>query len=296
MRGEKNKDKPSIYSVRKFLVMFLCVMGTFAAIRHIFPINVSVHVKEETREQIRSSETVAVTKGEDAPEITMEKTAVAEQIEENVCSTDSQMMDNIDIAPDTACQSPKRKGVWSYADCFPDIQDIQLQSAQQYGISPVRNREEAEELVKNHKLVNICHSPYYVVDNLTHSIPYLIPRAQHLLNTISVNFIDSCQVKGLPPHLLMVTSVLRTADDVSNLQKGNNNATTNSCHCYGTTVDIAYNRFMPLVGEYNGNETLLRWNEQMKMVLAEVLYDLRRQGKCYVKHEVKQGCFHLTCR
>ncbi|MBQ6965447.1 MAG: hypothetical protein IJP82_07130 [Bacteroidaceae bacterium] len=198
--------------------------------------------------------------------------------------------------PDNPNKPHRIRGVWSYAECFPDIQDVQIVAAQKYGIQPVRNREEAEALVKSHQLVNICHSPFYTVDSLTHSIPYLVPRAQHLLNTICLNFLDSCQVKGLPPHLPMVTSVLRTTDDVSKLQRGNKNATTNSCHCYGTTVDIAYNRFMPVSGTYYSNAALLRWNEPMKQVLAEVLNDLRLQRKCYVKYERKQGCFHLTCR
>jgi hypothetical protein len=25
-----------------------------------------------------------------------------------------------------------------------------------------------------------------------------------------------------------------------------------------------------------------------------VLYDLRREGHCYIKYEVKQSCFHVT--
>jgi hypothetical protein len=27
-----------------------------------------------------------------------------------------------------------------------------------------------------------------------------------------------------------------------------------------------------------------------------VLRDLKKQGRCYVKHEVKQACFHITAR
>jgi hypothetical protein len=173
---------------------------------------------------------------------------------------------------------------------------VQIIAATKNGIKPVRNRDEAEKLVKQRQLVNICHSPFYKVDNLTHSIPYLVPQAQHLLNTICLNFIDSCTVKGLPIHLPIITSVLRTTDDVSNLQKGNKNATTNSCHCYGTTVDIAYNRFYPLTGSYSPNTPQLRWDEPMKQVLSEVLFDLRKRQLCYVKYEKKQGCFHLTCR
>ena len=190
----------------------------------------------------------------------------------------------------------KIKGVWSYDKCFPDINDIQLLAAKRHGITPPSSRSEADRYVQNHKLVNISKSPYYIVDSLTHSMPYLVPRAQQLLNTICVNFIDSCQIKGLPLHLPIITSALRTADDVTKLQRGNKNATTNSCHCYGTTVDIAYNKFWPVTEEYATEQPLTRWNEPMKQVLSEVLNDLRLRGKCYVKYERKQGCFHLTCR
>jgi hypothetical protein len=31
-------------------------------------------------------------------------------------------------------------------------------------------------------------------------------------------------------------------------------------------------------------------------VLAEVLRDAREAGHCYIKYEVKQGCFHITAR
>ena len=34
----------------------------------------------------------------------------------------------------------------------------------------------------------------------------------------------------------------------------------------------------------------------LKNVLGEVLQDLRKQNKCYVKYEVKQRCFHITTR
>lgn len=210
--------------------------------------------------------------------------------------SDSDMGNEADIDKPLRRRHNRIKGVWSYDKCFPDLQDTQIIAAEKNGITPVRSRQEAETHVKQHTLVNITHSPYYVVDDLTHSMPYLVPKAHHLLNTIGINFIDSCMAKGVPVHLLMVTSVLRTADDVAKLQRGNQNATTNSCHCYGTTVDIAYNRFLPVAGGYTPRVPLLRWDEPMKRILSEVLFDLRNQGLCYVKYERKQGCFHLTCR
>ena len=95
------------------------------------------------------------------------------------------------------------------------------------------------------------------------------------------------------PHIPIVTSVLRVDEDIKKLQKGNINSVTKSCHQYGTTIDITYNRFMP-VGS-NQNEPT-RYDDNMKRVLAEVLYDLKNEGLCYVKYERRQACFHLTAR
>ena len=36
--------------------------------------------------------------------------------------------------------------------------------------------------------------------------------------------------------------------------------------------------------------------DTLKLVLSEVLRDLRKAEKCYIKYELKQGCFHITTR
>lgn len=302
-------------------------MLLFAGIRHIFTIQVPMLAMNNSEDTTGNDDIAEVYVGDEDEELYSEsavqedemeeietETEEVESLDENLQaeSTDENPTDenflaeNIEEAPaketttDTFIipqQHPHRvQGVYSWTECFPDINDVQLIAAQQNGITPVRSRKEINKLIKQHKLVNICNSPYYTVDELTHSMPYLVPKAQHLLNTICLNFIDSLQMKGLPVHLPMVTSVLRTAEDVSRLQKGNGNATTHSCHCYGTTVDITYNRFVPLLGYHDPNAPLLRWDMKMKQVLAEVLNDLRQQGLCYVKYERKQACFHLTVR
>ena len=290
------KEKKRKYSQWKFITAFVVVMGLFAGVKYAFGIEVKLEVRSEREEGRGMMEEVRDVEGLAATGEKLEASDDIENTEDEVLY--EEVTDSVDsvAAPVMEGGAHRVRGVWSYSACFPDSQSVQIEAAQKYGIMPVKNRKEAEVLVKQHRLVNICHSPFYAIDNLTHSIPYLVPRAQHLLNTICLNFIDSCQVKGLPIHLPIVTSVLRTTDDVSNLQRGNKNATTNSCHCYGTTVDIAYNKFMPMTGTYESQAALLRWNEPMKRVLSEVLSDLREEGQCYVKYERKQGCFHLTCR
>ena len=37
-------------------------------------------------------------------------------------------------------------------------------------------------------------------------------------------------------------------------------------------------------------------NDTLKWILSEVLNDMRRQNRCYIKYEVKQGCFHITVK
>ena len=198
--------------------------------------------------------------------------------------------------PRPARVRPLRRGskVWSYPACFPDIQDVQIVSAMANGITPAASPNDLEALLHSRRLVCIYGSPFYAVEPLTHSLPYVVPKMQQLLNTIGILFLDSCLAKGLPPHLPVVTSVLRTNEQVARLQRGNSNATTNSCHLYGTTVDIAYTRFVPVRGTPPEEPT--RWDDDLKFVLAEVLYDLRLAGCCYIKYEHKQACFHLTVR
>ena len=129
-------------------------------------------------------------------------------------------------------------------------------------------------------------NPYYDVRKLKNSVPYLVPRAAVLLQDIACNFLDSLQVKGIPMSKLIVSSVLRTKEDVATLRRHNGNATENSCHLYGTTFDIAYNHYTPVTRPVR--------DDTLKWVLSEVLNDLRKQGRCYVKHENRQGCFHVT--
>ena len=187
----------------------------------------------------------------------------------------------------SAATAPHRiLSVPNYKTAFPDSQSVQIVAAERWGVKPVKDREDAEH--RMNELVYIGESPYYHVDRLSNSIPYLVPRAAVLLQDIGQAFYDSLYVKGVPFNQLIVTSVLRSMDDVAKLQRHNQNATERSCHLFGTTFDICYNRYHP-VAQYVRDDTL-------KWVLSEVLRDKREEGRCYVKYEVKQGCFHMTVR
>ena len=199
----------------------------------------------------------------------------------------------IHVAPDDTKRPHRICSVPSYAVAFPDTNAVQLVAAQHWGVTPVRDREDAE--ARKRELVYIASSPYYHVDPLYSSIPYLVPRAAVLLHDIGQAFFDSLYVKGVPLHKMIVTSVLRSQEDVVKLRRRNGNATENSCHLYGTTFDICYNRYKT-VEDPDGPVRRRVRNDTLKWVLSEVLRDMREQGRCYIKYEVKQGCFHMTVR
>lgn len=185
------------------------------------------------------------------------------------------------------------RGVVSYKRSFNDLNDTHLVAAKALGISPIENREEAGRMTRSLKMVNTCAT--YRVDSLTHSIPYLVPRANALLEVLAEGFMDSLANKGLNPYRIIVTSVLRTDSDVKRLRRGNINATSNSAHRYGTTFDVSWKRF-DQVPDPDGRPMQTVGSDTLKMVLAECLRDLKKQGDCYVKYELKQGCFHITAR
>ncbi|MGN0086556.1 MAG: DUF5715 family protein [Alloprevotella sp.] len=183
--------------------------------------------------------------------------------------------------------------VRSYEQEFTDMQDVQIATAQVLGIPHIEDRAEADRRKKD--LVCIAANPYYDIKPLGYSIPYLVPRAATCLEEIARAFLDSCAVKGLPLHKLLVTSILRTRHDVGRLRRVNGNASEQSCHQFGTTFDISYNHFVR-VCDPDGEEQPPSWGVHLKQILAEVLRDQRNLGTCYVKYERRQSCFHITAR
>lgn len=179
-----------------------------------------------------------------------------------------------------------------FGNTFPDQQDVQIQAANHYGVKPVQNRDEAEH--SKGALVYVGSNPFFYVDKLNNSIPYLVPRASVLLQDIGRAYFDSLQIKGIPLHKIIVTSILRTKDDVAKLRTRNGNATENSCHLYGTTFDVCYNRYKTVQTAKDPRRQVR--NDSLKWVLSEVLRDFRERGRCLVKYEVNQGCFHITVK
>ena len=256
---------------KRYLQGFCLVVLLLAAVRWLFP---------------------AVAEGTEITEAT-QTTQIAHSPEVSEVSEVPEVP-SVPEVPEPSAPRPHRiLSVPSYKLAFPDSNAVQLEAANRWGVTPVKNREDAE--ARKRELVYVAASPYYHVDRLRQSIPYLVPRAAILLQDIGQAFFDSLYVKGVPLHRFIVTSVLRTEEDVARLRGFNQNATENSCHLYGTTFDICYNRYKTVEDPDGPRRREVR-NDSLKYVLSEVLRDMREQGRCYIKYEVKQGCFHMTVR
>lgn len=177
----------------------------------------------------------------------------------------------------------------NYLDTFNDQQPRQIRAAKKVGLKEIpSSREDLHGMMEHLEKVKNCRA--YTLAPMGHSAPYLRPNTKKVLEQIGASFRDSLKAKGLPDYKIVVTSLLRTHEDVHRLRKSNMNATKNSCHCYGTTFDISYVRFDRVaVGKSMSSADL-------KKVLAEVLREQKKAGNIYVKYEVSQPCFHITSR
>lgn len=280
---------------RQYTVFFIIVVALLAAVRLIFPgVAGTLHASAD--------ETLTADNGGDDHQASLVKwpTAAALNSFAKRSATVHTATESPAVALHAATESPvaapkqvkkhSRKRFWNvndYGKVFADSNHVQLEAARQWGVPPVRNRDDAEQ--RKSELVYMAASPYYNVAKLDASIPYLVPRAAILLDDIGRLFFDSLQARGYDICFMTVSSVLRTEEDVARLRRSNKNATEQSCHLYGTTFDINYNIYTTLGGsEVNDN--------RLKDVLADVLYDLHEQQRCYVKYEVQQPCFHITVK
>ncbi|MBQ0057568.1 MAG: hypothetical protein KBT20_07925 [Bacteroidales bacterium] len=164
---------------------------------------------------------------------------------------------------------------------FNDLNDTHLTAARRLGIRPLASRDELSN-VKD-KLVHLSDTRFYKLDPMQQSVPYLVPDAADFLTALGQRWQE---YHGTNSRYI-ITSCLRTESDVKSLKRRNVNATKDSAHRYGTTIDITYVRFDRRGRTHDG---------KLKADLARALRDMQEAGYCYVKYEFKQSCFHITVR
>ena len=193
-------------------------------------------------------------------------------------SANYKMPDNMD--------SLRPRLAWKMAQVFNDSNRYQYAHAEMMGIGPIRRAGDAFRTRR--PVVKVTDNRYLKLDRLTHSVPFLVPEAYQLLQDIGRGFEDSLKRRHLPPARLKVTSLLRTAASVKRLRRVNRNATDSSTHQFATTFDISY------AGYWAKDSDQPAFDPNYRLVLAEVLYDLRAANRCMVKYERHSPCFHIT--
>ena len=109
---------------------------------------------------------------------------------------------------------------------FADVNSVHLSAARAKGIKPIDNVNQ----LNTKGLVKIKTCNCYKLDRLKYSVPYLIPTSQALLNEIGTRFQTALKTQGMEKHRIIVTSVLRTEENVKKLMEVNGNASKNSAH------------------------------------------------------------------
>jgi hypothetical protein len=126
---------------------------------------------------------------------------------------------------------------------------------------------------------------------MAYSYPYLTRDSKKLLDEIGKRFKKKVKRDGLMGSRFIITSLTRTSEKVKGLGKANTNASDNSPHLNGNAFDISYARFSfrkLYVTECD------KW--YMKEALAEVIWQLKEEKKCWTTYERNQGCFHVVLR
>ena len=174
-----------------------------------------------------------------------------------------------------------------------DKNDIHLLHAQTNGLKQPFASDSAlhaniEMMLGTGILMEVKENRFYKIKELTHSHPYLIPEAVGMLNDIGYRFELKMKQHKYKNYRMVLTSLLRTQETQSKLNKRNRNATTHTAHLYATTVDISYKDF------YNNDNGKMEGNYEAFITLMEVILEMRWECKLLAVREKKQSCFHIT--
>jgi hypothetical protein len=114
---------------------------------------------------------------------------------------------------------------------------------------------------------------------------------RELIEEIARRFREKTSEKGLDGSRFIITSMTRKTDGLKGLKKSNFNASENSPHLYGNAFDITYKRILA------DKMVLTNCDKSfLKEALAEVIWQLRSEKRCWATYERGQACFHVVAR
>jgi Family of unknown function (DUF5715) len=159
------------------------------------------------------------------------------------------------------------------------------------GISICKDENELKRRISDGKLVKIGSSNSYVVEKMTFSYPCITGDSKILLDEIARRLREKSSQKGLNGVKFYITSMTRKTDNVKTLRRFNGNASANSPHLYGNAFDISYKRFIARKWVLTNCD-----KKFLKEALAEVIWQLRAENRCWATYEKMQNCFHVVSR
>lgn len=156
-----------------------------------------------------------------------------------------------------------------------------LKTAKGFGLAALKNNAEVKKLVSKKKLSTTVCNKGCTINKLTYSKPYLVPKANKVLNEMAREFYLKSK------STFAVTSITRTMHDQKLLKAVNSNARDGvSSHNYGCSFDVSYIRFNNKKQE----------NLRLEKKLFDVLCYFQNTGKIYFIKERWQKCYHVTVR
>jgi hypothetical protein len=159
------------------------------------------------------------------------------------------------------------------------------------GIVKCKDEKEINERVNQGKLVRVKNSSLFIVEEMSQSYPYLTRECMDLLTEIGKRFREKVAGTKLKATRFKITSMTRTTEKLKRLREVNSNASLNSPHLNGNAFDISYLRF-------STRKLFLTYCDKkyLKEALAEVIWQLREEKKCWATYELKQNCYHVVSR
>lgn len=166
-----------------------------------------------------------------------------------------------------------------------------IESSMLAGIKKCKDKKEILERVGQGKLIEIKNGNGFVIGEMSHSYPYLTNDGRDLLFEIGKRFQDKISDTRLKGSRFKITSMTRTIEKLKSLRAINSNTSATSPHLYGNAFDISYIRFAT-------RKLFLTYCDKkyLKEALAEVIWQLREEKKCWATYEIKQHCFHVVGR
>jgi hypothetical protein len=159
------------------------------------------------------------------------------------------------------------------------------------GIDKCNDRRELLKKAAKNEVFKIRNGQGFIIEDLSYSYPYLTKDGKVLVREIGKRFRKKISGTLLRGSDLKITSMTRTTEIMKKLKTSNSNTSENTPHYYGNAFDISYVRF-----------TARKWfvtdcdKYFLKEALAEVIWQLRNEKRCWATYEINQGCFHVVAR